>query len=97
MKDVHNFLCFYILFIYWPRPQGLQDLSSLMRAQTLAPAVKVPSPNHWTTREFHFYMLKVLKKKKEYGTFAHGAHLQLAPMKKKCQKSNTNHFLYKSN
>ena len=31
---------------------GLQDLSSLTRDQTQAPAVKAPSPNHWTTREF---------------------------------------------
>ena len=96
MKDVHNFLCFYILFIYWPRPQGLQDLSSLMRAQTSAPAVKVPSPNHWTTREFHFYILKVLKKIKGYGTFAHGAHLQLAPTKKNVKKATPTTFYIKA-
>ena len=86
MKDVHNFLCFYILFIYWPRPQGLQDLSSLMRAQTLAPAVKVPSPNHWTTREFHFYMLKVLKKKKRIWNICTWCTLTACPYEKKMSK-----------
>ena len=33
-------------------PRGLQDLSSLTRDRTRAPAVKVLSPNHWTAREF---------------------------------------------
>ena len=31
---------------------GLQDLSSLTKDQTCAPAVEVHSPNHWTAREF---------------------------------------------
>ena len=31
---------------------SLQDLSSLTRDRTWAMAVKAPSPNHWTTREF---------------------------------------------
>ena len=30
----------------------MQDLSSLTRDRTWAMAVKAPSPNHWTTREF---------------------------------------------
>ena len=67
-----------------------------MRAQTLAPAVRAPSPNHWTTREFHFYILKVLKKIKEYGTFAHGAHLQLAPTKKNIKKGTQTTFYIKA-
>ena len=33
-------------------PCGLCDLSSLTRGWTRATAVKAPSPNHWTTREF---------------------------------------------
>ena len=33
-------------------PWGLQDLSSLRRDWIQAMAVKVLSPNHWTTREF---------------------------------------------
>ena len=32
--------------------QNLQDLSSLTRDWTQVLAVKVPSPNHWTAREF---------------------------------------------
>ena len=31
---------------------SLQNLSSPTRDQTRAPAVRAPSPNHWTTREF---------------------------------------------
>ena len=31
---------------------NLWDLSSLTRDGTWTPAVKVPSPNHWTTRDF---------------------------------------------
>nr|XP_058893233.1 rhomboid domain-containing protein 2 isoform X3 [Kogia breviceps] len=35
------------------KPHGLQDdLSSLTRDRTQVPTVKVPSPNHWTAREF---------------------------------------------
>ena len=33
-------------------PRSLQDLSSLARDWSQATAVKVPSPNHWTAREF---------------------------------------------
>ena len=36
-------------------PHGLQDLSSPSRDSTQATAVKVPSPNHWTAREFPIY------------------------------------------
>ena len=96
MKDVHNFLCFYILFIYWPRPQGLQDLSSLMRAQTSAPAVKVPSPNHWTTREFHFYILKVLKKNKRIWNICTWCTLTACPTKKNVKKATPTTFYIKA-
>ena len=43
---------FGYLFIFMSWPQGLWDLSSPARERTLALAVKAPSPNHWTTREF---------------------------------------------
>ena len=33
-------------------PQHLRDLSSPTRDRTWAMAVEVPSPNHWTAREF---------------------------------------------
>ena len=40
-------------FFFWPCCLcGMGDLSSLTRGRTPAPAVRVPSPNHWTTREF---------------------------------------------
>ena len=38
---------------------GLQDLSSPTRDRTRAPAVKAPSANHWTTREFPFARFKI--------------------------------------
>ena len=38
-------------FLLLPMPLGLRDLSSPTRDQTQAPTVKVPRPNHWTTRE----------------------------------------------
>ena len=49
-KSVHS-----LFFPPLAAPCGLQDLSSLTRDQTQAPAVKVPSPNHWTTKEFPFF------------------------------------------
>ena len=39
------------LFVF-ATPCGLQDLSSLRSGWTQAPAMKVPSPNHWTVSEF---------------------------------------------
>ena len=39
-------------------PCRLQDLSSLTRNWIQALAVKVPSPDHWTTREFPIHFLK---------------------------------------
>ena len=41
-----TFLCVLAMLL------SLQDPSSLTRYWTQAPAVKVLSPNHWTTREF---------------------------------------------
>ena len=40
-------VCFVCLFAFWPH--GLWDLSSPTRDGTQARAVKVWSPNHWTT------------------------------------------------
>ena len=36
-------------------PHGLRDLSSPPRDETRTTAVKVLSPNHWTTRELPVY------------------------------------------
>ena len=36
---------------------GLRDLSSPTRDGTRARALKAPSPNHWTAREFPFYFI----------------------------------------
>ena len=41
-----------LFFFFFAAPPGLQDLSSLTKDRTQAPAVKAWSPNHWTTREF---------------------------------------------
>ena len=41
----------FFLFCFWPLPSGLLHLCSPNREQSQVPAVKVPSPNHWTTRE----------------------------------------------
>ena len=40
------------IFFYLVWPHGLSDFSSPTRDQTRAPAVKVPSPNHWAAWEF---------------------------------------------
>ena len=49
---------------------GKQNLSSITRDQTQAPAVKVLSPYHWTAREFSifffFFFLRCL-----FNPFAH--------------------------
>ena len=50
-----NTTLLFILFnfcIYFAMPWGLQDLSSLTRDWTQAPEVTVPSPDHWTAKEF---------------------------------------------
>ena len=43
-----------LFFFFFPGRTscGLRDLSSPTRDWTRGPAVKAPSPNHWTTREF---------------------------------------------
>ena len=43
----------FFFFFFWPR-HGLWYLSSPTRDGTQAPAVKAPSPNHWTAREFPY-------------------------------------------
>ena len=40
------------IFFFLATLCSLQDLSSLTRDWTPAPAMKAPSPNHWTSREF---------------------------------------------
>ena len=47
-RDVIHLKAFFFLATLC----SLQDLSSLTRDRTWAMAVKAPSPNHWTTREF---------------------------------------------
>ena len=46
-KGIYSNYFFFLAMMY-----GLWDLSSLTGNRTLAMAVKAPSPNHWTTREF---------------------------------------------
>ena len=41
----------FVCFVFLVTPRGLQDLSSLTKNGTWGWAVKVPSPNHWTTRK----------------------------------------------
>ena len=45
-----SFLSFFLVFL--AMPHSLRDLNSPTRDWTLALAVKVLSPNHWTSREF---------------------------------------------
>ena len=40
------------VFVFLAIPRGLQDLTFLTRDQTQALAMRMPSPSHWTTREF---------------------------------------------
>ena len=49
----HTF--FFSLSTFFTCRKQLTDLSSPTRDQTQAPAVKVLSPNHWTTRKFPPY------------------------------------------
>ena len=44
--------CVLIELFFFSLLHSLQDCSSLTRDWTQALAVNVPSPNHWTTREF---------------------------------------------
>ena len=47
-----TFVVFNLLFVFLPMLHSLQDISFPNRDQTQPLAVKVQSPNHWTTREF---------------------------------------------
>ena len=53
--SISIFVCLFVL----AEPWGLQDLSSPTRNWTQAMAVKVPSPNHWTAREFPISICRV--------------------------------------
>ena len=44
-------LVFSYFFLNLAAPRGMQDLSTLTQDGTHALALKVPCPNHWTTRE----------------------------------------------
>ena len=49
---VHSFFIISLsCFFFLSMPLSLRDLSSPTRDQTQAPTVKVPRPNHWTTRK----------------------------------------------
>ena len=49
------FPSYLVLLLFFAVPRSLWDLSSPTRSWTWATAVKVPSPNPWTTREFPFH------------------------------------------
>ena len=50
--DLKHKKVIFFFFFFLAKPCSLWDLSSPTRDQLLAPAVKVLSPNPWTTREF---------------------------------------------
>ena len=52
LQDVFTYTMFSVCLFVLTVPCGLQDLSSWNRVWTWGTAVKAPSPNHWTTREF---------------------------------------------
>ena len=54
---IFNETCSDYSFFFLAAPCSLWDLSFPSRDQTQAPAVKVQSPNHWTTREFPDYSI----------------------------------------
>ena len=43
---------FFCLFFSWPRHVACRILAPWPGIEAKSSAVKVPSPNHWTTREF---------------------------------------------
>ena len=47
----HGSRFFPHFFLFFAVPRDFLDLSSPSRDRTWAPAMKVPSPNHWTARE----------------------------------------------
>ena len=57
LRSLFVFCLFFFLFL--ASLHGIQDLSSLTRDRTHAPAVEAQSVNHWTAREvpsLHFLM-----------------------------------------
>ena len=53
-----------MLYMHFTTFFPLQDLSFLTNDQTQTPAVKMPTPNHWTTESSHHNFLNFLKKSK---------------------------------
>ena len=80
-KKVSFTICWFFFFLAVPR--SLQNFSSLTRDRTRVPAVKAPSPNHWTTREFPvcWFLKEVFKKsqgKRDSGQYVKDINLALA-------------------
>ena len=61
MRLLFNFF-FSLFFVFFAIPCGLQDPHSLPRIEPWAMAVKAPSPNHETAREFptSFFFLTLI-------------------------------------
>ena len=48
-----NLLFYFILFLIWPCCAASGIFVPQAGIELVPTAVKVPSPNHWTAREFH--------------------------------------------
>ena len=59
-------------------PHSLQDLNSPTRDWTRAKAVKAPSPNHWTAREFLSSLLPCSRKERVWHAHANGGKVSRA-------------------
>ena len=60
-KEVTLLVCCFFLFflsLLLARLRNLQDLGSLTRDRTHAPAVEAPSPNHWMAGDFPSFFKK---------------------------------------
>ena len=53
-----NDMIYFCLFVCFAVPLSLQDLSFPTMDRTWVLAVKVPSLNHWTIREFLIFILE---------------------------------------
>ena len=56
LKILMFYFKIFFLFLFLAAPHSLRDLSSPTRIEPEPSAVKVRSPNHWTTREFPILM-----------------------------------------